>query len=83
MSNPTKKGLIMMSSNSRAVRTKPLQCVAIFRALLLVINASLLARNISCFDPFRYCSQDNSLEYLNAVLVPKTNFFPFVHVLLH
>ena len=29
----------MTSNNSRAVRTKPLQCVAIRRALLLVINA--------------------------------------------
>ena len=28
-----------MSNNSRAVRAKPLQCVAIYRALLLVINA--------------------------------------------
>ena len=29
----------MTSNNSRAVRTKPLQCVAIRRALLLAINA--------------------------------------------
>ena len=30
---------LSMSNNSRAVRAKPLQCVSISRALLLVINA--------------------------------------------